>query len=80
MAPTSGCHRKPPVPSLERLQKYHNNQELTELQLKVGPLTLIVRGIPSYLIDGGHIENRGIYELLRRCCQVIIAVDVEAGP
>jgi len=31
-----------------------------------------------YLTDGGHIENLGIYELLRRRCQVIIAVDAEA--
>src|SRR6202008_4348985 len=28
-----------------------------------------------YLTDGGHIENLGIYELLRRRCRVIIAVD-----
>jgi len=31
-----------------------------------------------YLTDGGHIENLGIYELLRRRCKVIIAVDAEA--
>ncbi|HTO64392.1 MAG TPA: patatin-like phospholipase family protein, partial [Bradyrhizobium sp.] len=31
-----------------------------------------------YVTDGGHIENLGIYELLRRRCQVIIAVDAEA--
>jgi patatin-like phospholipase len=31
-----------------------------------------------YLTDGGHIENLGIYELLRRRCQVIIAIDAEA--
>jgi hypothetical protein len=33
-----------------------------------------------YLTDGGHIENLGIYELLRRQCRVIIAVDAEADP
>jgi predicted acylesterase/phospholipase RssA len=33
-----------------------------------------------YLTDGGHIENLGIYELLRRRCEVIIAVDAEADP
>lgn len=33
-----------------------------------------------YLTDGGHVENLGIYELLRRRCQVIIAVDAEADP
>src|SRR5262249_7864375 len=31
-----------------------------------------------YLTDGGHIENLGIYELLRRRCRIIIAVDAEA--
>jgi hypothetical protein len=30
-----------------------------------------------YLTDGGHIENLGIYELLRRRCRFIIAIDVE---
>jgi hypothetical protein len=33
-----------------------------------------------FLTDGGHIENLGIYELLRRRCAVIIAVDAEADP
>lgn len=27
--------------------------------------------------DGGHIENLGIYELIRRRCRVIIAIDAE---
>lgn len=30
--------------------------------------------------DGGHIENLGVYELLRRRSKVIIAVDGEADP
>jgi hypothetical protein len=33
-----------------------------------------------FLTDGGHIENLGIYELLRRRCSIIIAVDGEADP
>jgi hypothetical protein len=33
-----------------------------------------------YLSDGGHIENLGIYQLLKRGCQLIIAVDAEADP
>jgi hypothetical protein len=32
------------------------------------------------LSDGGHIENLGIYELLRRRCKYIIAIDGEADP
>jgi hypothetical protein len=31
-----------------------------------------------YLTDGGHIENLGVYELLRRRCRVILAVDAES--
>ena len=30
-----------------------------------------------YLSDGGHIENLGVYELLRRRCQYIVAIDGE---
>ena len=33
-----------------------------------------------YVTDGGHIENLGVYELLRRRCRLIIAVDAEADP
>lgn len=29
-----------------------------------------------YLSDGGHFENLGVYELVRRRCRLIIAVDV----
>jgi len=43
-----------------------------------GGLTEKLRSV--YLSDGGHIENLGMYELLRRRCKVIIAVDAEADP
>lgn len=33
-----------------------------------------------YLTDGGHIENLGVYELLRRKCGLIFAIDAEADP
>jgi len=33
-----------------------------------------------FLTDGGHIENLGIYELLKRRCALIIAIDGEADP
>jgi hypothetical protein len=33
-----------------------------------------------YLTDGGHIENLGLYELLKRRCHLIMAVDAEADP
>jgi len=31
-----------------------------------------------YLTDGGHIENLGIYELIKRRCKLIVAIDAEA--
>lgn len=33
-----------------------------------------------YLTDGGHIENLGLYQLLRRRCSLIIVIDAEADP
>src|SRR5207244_11435260 len=30
-----------------------------------------------YLSDGGHFENLGIYELVRRRCRFIVACDAE---
>lgn len=33
-----------------------------------------------YLSDGGHIDNLGLYQLLKRRCDIIIAVDGEADP
>jgi Patatin-like phospholipase len=33
-----------------------------------------------YVTDGGHIENLGLYELLRRRCKLIVAVDGDADP
>ncbi len=32
------------------------------------------------LSDGGHIENLGVFELLRRKCRLIIAIDAGADP
>jgi hypothetical protein len=33
-----------------------------------------------YLSDGGHFENLGIYELVKRRCKFIVAVDAGADP
>jgi hypothetical protein len=32
------------------------------------------------LTDGGHLENLGLYELVRRRCKLIVTVDAEADP
>ncbi|MEX0343736.1 MAG: hypothetical protein AB3N20_02360 [Rhizobiaceae bacterium] len=33
-----------------------------------------------YLSDGGHIENLGLYSLLKRRCRFVVVVDAEADP
>jgi hypothetical protein len=33
-----------------------------------------------YLTDGGHVENLGVYSLMKRRCKLIIAIDAEADP
>ncbi len=38
------------------------------------------RGRYVNVSDGGHIENLGVYQLLRRRCRLIVAVDAEADP
>lgn len=55
---------------------------------RVGPFYLILEMFSRLstksryvnLSDGGHIENLGIYELVRRNCRLIIAGDGEADP
>lgn len=38
------------------------------------------RATEVYLTDGGHIENLGLYELLRRRVGTIVVIDAEADP
>ncbi|NVB40389.1 patatin-like phospholipase family protein [Pseudenhygromyxa sp. WMMC2535] len=38
------------------------------------------RSLFQNISDGGHLENLGVYELLRRQCRFVIAVDGEADP
>ena len=35
------------------------------------------KALNVYLTDGGHVENLGVYELLKRRCKVVLAVDAE---
>jgi hypothetical protein len=61
---------------------------LAKIWKRVGPLYLVremlgrVTGKEAFvnLSDGGHLENLGVYELLRRRCKYVIAVDAEADP
>lgn len=41
---------------------------------------LDTEGLHINISDGGHIENLGVYPLLRRKCKFIVAVDGEADP
>ena len=38
------------------------------------------RGYDVYLSDGGHFENLGLYEMIRRRCRFIIVSDAAADP
>jgi len=38
------------------------------------------RGKAVYLSDGGHFENLGLYEMVRRRCRYIVVVDADADP
>jgi predicted acylesterase/phospholipase RssA len=57
------------------------NVFLTKFYLPLEMLNFLTeRSRNIYLSDGGHIENLGIYQLLKRGCQLIIAIDAEADP
>ena len=60
---------KTPAPASRRVLVYLYN----ELTGRLYEDTNLV-----YLTDGGHIENLGVYELLRRKCRLIVVVDGEA--
>jgi len=38
------------------------------------------RGLDIYLSDGGHFENLGLYEMIRRRCRYIVVSDAGADP
>jgi hypothetical protein len=50
------------------------------LLLKEALAQLDADGTHVNISDGGHIENLGIYPLLKRRCKFIVAVDAEADP
>lgn len=65
-----------------------NIVQWTLSHMNVGPIYLAMELLGKIsekapkinLSDGGHFENLGIYELLRRRCKFIIASDAEADP
>lgn len=48
---------------------------LNELRSSVG-----IGGDHVYVSDGGHFENLGVYSMLQRKCELIVAVDAGADP
>lgn len=69
-----------------RVEKPENNWRLDEPRFGFGSLLReALSGATAdkafvYLSDGGHFENLGLYELVRRRCHTIIAVDAAADP
>ena len=56
--------------TLARLTKYYLISEIFGRLDETSPRI--------YVTDGGHIENLGLYELLKRRCRAIIVIDAEA--
>ena len=91
-SPNMGTHSSPPLNFLMtmfnvRLGRWCPNPRKsawTQSSPGIGLFSLIAElfGMTNadanyvYLSDGGHFENLGIYELVRRRCRLIIAVDV----
>lgn len=67
----------PPLHGWQRLKGWFNRQGWLYLGAEIFGL-LSEKMDSIYLTDGGHIDNLGIYELLRRRCRVIILADAEA--
>lgn len=63
-------------------------RRMSARHLRPGPWYLLreatgqlhARGSFVNLSDGGHVENLGVFELLRRRCKLIVAVDAEQDP
>ena len=91
-SPNMGTHSSPPLNFLMtmfnvRLGRWCPNplkSSWTRSSPGIGLFSLIAElfGMTNadanyvYLSDGGHFENLGIYELVRRRCRLVIAVDV----
>jgi hypothetical protein len=59
----------------ERIQDFSVGKYLWELFNMTG-----TRSDWVYVSDGGHFDNLGIYELVRRRCKLIVCVDATADP
>ena len=72
-----------PFKVINKLKSADGKNENGSGRVRMGPMTLFYEFFGSLnekrkyvnLSDGGHIENMGIFELLRRRCKYIISVD-----
>jgi Patatin-like phospholipase len=66
----------------------HTSLHELRMRTSLGPVALLkeafgdldARGGYVNVSDGGQIENLGVYELLRRHCRVIVALDADEDP
>ena len=96
VSPNMGYHSSPAVTALltlfnVRLGSWLGNPKRStwkEAGPRDGPLYLIREALSRadaeddyiYLSDGGHFENLGVYELIRRRCRFIVCLDAGADP
>lgn len=61
---------------------YRKSGPAISIQLLIAEIFGLTKSTTEYvyLSDGGHFENLGIYELVRRRCRFIIAIDAGADP
>jgi Patatin-like phospholipase len=64
----------------KRLARFRPLRPGTPSLLREALGMLNARGRMVNVSDGGHLENLAIYELLRRRCKLIVAIDGEADP
>lgn len=66
------------------IRNYNKKAKLADLKRFIPFYSLInshdIKGTDILLTDGGHVENLGIYPLIRRLCQEIIVVDATHDP
>lgn len=70
---------RPALPAMEEDRPRRSWEDILRLYL-LAEATGQLRSDSSrvYITDGGHIDNIGLYQLLKRKCKLIIVVDAEA--
>ncbi|MGH6840546.1 MAG: hypothetical protein ACREDV_00390, partial [Methylocella sp.] len=95
-SPSMGYHSSPPLALLMTLfnvrlgwwlgNPRYASWKISGPRLAFLPFIMELFGLTDdeknfvYLSDGGHFENLGIYEMLRRRCRTIVAVDAASDP